>query len=147
MALQLQHVFTGVGVRPWKPQGQTVVDGLALVVLKRQITGLARLQGPAEQGLHKRRQALARHPHNAHRTTTGGGGNGNDGVVLFAQHGEILRQGRFRNEKGPQMQALASEVPHSGHRRTGFAGLPVSSPWGKPLCGAGGRLISPVASI
>ena len=44
MGLQLQHVFAGVGVRRGEKERQSVVDGAAVCVQKRQIGGLPRLQ-------------------------------------------------------------------------------------------------------
>ena len=53
MRLQLQHVFTGKGMRRRKVQRQATVNHRARCIRKRQIGRLARRQRTAEQSLHQ----------------------------------------------------------------------------------------------
>jgi hypothetical protein len=47
MRLDFQHVLTRKRVRRWKPQGQPVVDGLALGIGKREVSGFTGAKGAA----------------------------------------------------------------------------------------------------
>ena len=53
--LQLQHVLSCVGLGRHKMHAQAMVDGRAIGVQKRQVSGLARRQAAADQSLHKSR--------------------------------------------------------------------------------------------
>jgi len=87
VGLQLQHVLAGVAVRAGEVQRQPLVDGLALRVAKRQVGGLAGLEGAAAQRLHQGLQPFARHPHDADGPAPWGGGDGDDGIVVACKHG------------------------------------------------------------
>ena len=89
--LQLQHVFTGEGVRGHKVQRQAVVNRAAIGIGKRQVGGFTGFQLPPAQRLNQRRQLAARHPHNAHRPATGCGGDGDDGLLVSGEHGGLGR--------------------------------------------------------
>ena len=90
MRLQFKHVFTGITVRAGEEQRQAMVNRLALGIAQRQIGGFAGFQFAPAQPLHQRRQALAGYPHYAHGASTGGCGNGGNGLVVAGEHGESL---------------------------------------------------------
>ena len=87
MGLQFKHVLAGVRVRGREKQGQALVYGLAGRVQKRTISGQAWLQLLARELLGQSPQARARDTHHAHRAPAGGGGDGDDGVLVAGKHG------------------------------------------------------------
>ena len=87
MRLQLKHVFTGKGMRRREVQRQALVDRRAIGIRKRQVGGFACAKVAAQPGAHQGREVFAADAHDAHRTPAGSGGDGDDGVVLAAEHG------------------------------------------------------------
>ena len=75
MALQLEHILAGIGMRRRKKDRQTGVDHLAVGGSKGQQRGLTRHKRPAADRLDQDPQVAARHPHHANRTPPGRGRN------------------------------------------------------------------------
>ena len=86
MGLQFEHIFASERVRRREVNRQALVNGRALRIGEGQVQRLARRQGAPEQQLHQGNKAFATYPHNAHRAAPGGGGNGQNRVVVTAQH-------------------------------------------------------------
>jgi hypothetical protein len=78
-----------------KVECQPVVNGAAIGVGKWQVGGFAGFQAAPDECVNQRPKIFARHPHNAHRAPAGGSGNGDDGLLVSAEHGRS-KKGRLR---------------------------------------------------
>ena len=68
------------------PRAQPLIDGLAGCIGKRQIGSHTRWQGPAQQGLHQRRQPPAAYAHNAHGPAPRRSGYGGNRLGMDTEH-------------------------------------------------------------
>ncbi|MNS93903.1 hypothetical protein D3C72_1281010 [compost metagenome] len=88
MALQLQHVFAGKGVRAREPERDALIQRGAVCIFKRQIVGVARLWQFAQHGFCHLARLEAGDTQNAYTTASRWGCLGDDSVVMA--HGMSL---------------------------------------------------------
>ncbi|MNQ44400.1 hypothetical protein D3C85_581530 [compost metagenome] len=81
MALQLEHVFAGEGVRTREIQGDALVQGLSGPIQEGPVVSEARLRHPTADGLGYSRGKRPGYADYAHSATTLGGGDGGDGFT------------------------------------------------------------------
>lgn len=93
VALQLEHILAGVGMRRRKPQRDAPINGRAIGVEKGEVGCLARRQEAPAHGLHHGAHIRAGHPHDADAAAPGRRGDRRDG------HGTDRRGGRIGNSR------------------------------------------------
>ena len=84
VGLQLQHVFTGVGMGGREVDRQPLVNHAAVGRAKCQVSGFTGLESAPAEGSNQRRNRRARGAHHAHCATPGRGGNGNNRVIFVS---------------------------------------------------------------
>ena len=98
MALQLEHMLAGVGVRGGKVQRDAAIECAAAVVKERHIARVTRRERLAGERLHQRLRrsfasAAERNPHDPDSASAGCGGNGDDRIGIGGEHGnEAIRR-------------------------------------------------------
>ncbi|MNS68431.1 hypothetical protein D3C72_1017130 [compost metagenome] len=81
VALQLQHVFTGIGMGAAEVDRDAFIQQFAVHGFERQIVRVARGEFALEQAAHQFGQVRTRNAHDADAASSGGGGNGGNGGV------------------------------------------------------------------
>ena len=107
VGLQLQHVFAGVAVGRREVQRQPLVDGLAIGVKEGPKRACLGTRGPRTMASIKGRRSRPRCAHDAYRAPARCGGDGNDGVLVVAEHEHDCQPGwrgenRRRSPPGPR---------------------------------------------
>ena len=91
MRLQLDHVFAGEGMRCRKVDKQPLVNRLAVCSQEFKVFYLSSPDGfcarRSQKRSKKRLELLPRNTHNAYRPAPWRRGDGNDGVLVFGEHG------------------------------------------------------------
>src|SRR5690606_2486837 len=122
VALKLEDVLSGIGMRTLEVQGDAHVDGMAVLVIEGQVVGMTRLQGGGEQLGQQRVQRTAGNAYDAYATASGGSGDGDDGVMGAQGHGKAtggkrntMQAATVYREQGTTMPYLIEtfDKPHT----------------------------------
>ena len=122
VALQFEHVFTGVRMRTGEVQGQAFVDDVAVARLERDIGRVARRELHAgEQGIDQAAERLAGGAHDADTAAPWCGGDGGDGRGIEF-HGGIVRDTGASGEVDMAVSVVRRELGFPPARERRFLG-------------------------